>query len=156
MKEKLTKVFIVVVACVACVLLNCGLIWLGYPGLMLSTIIMIAALLAYCMGTDFDHIPIASRATLMVAMGFQYVFAIWFPEVWIVCASCLVMIILLLAYRNYNLTEYTAFLVLYIITWDIAFYLMGDPVLEWVDAVLAVSALACCGIWIYHGKTLKA
>lgn len=151
MKKMLSNIGAVLFAFACCVLLNCGLIWLGVLGFAVSMVLIIFFVAGY-LGLSYSSTPIWQRGVLLAAVALLYTYTIWYPEIWIAGLSGAVIIACLLKQKDYVLTEYTSTLILYFVTWDVAFYIIGDPVLEWVDAVLAVTALVCSGIWIYHAK----
>lgn len=131
------------------VLLNCALIWTGYFGFAISLVLAIFAI-AGILGLDNTKATQMSKLWFMIATAAMYIYTIWFPEVWIATIAGAAIIGGLWKSKDLEIVGYVSALVLYILTCDIAFYLMGDPVLEWVDAVLALTAFACCGIWIYR------
>ena len=152
--EMFKNIAIVVLVFARCVLVNCGLIWLGIIGLALSLCVISFSIAGY-IGMKGTSAQWFERLYLALSVATLYVSSIWYMEGMVAFIFGMATIIILLLKKDYILSQYTGILVLYFVTWDIAFYLMGDPVLGWVDVVLALVALACSGIWIYHAITLK-
>lgn len=155
MKEMLKNIGVVLFACACCVLLNCFLIWLGYLGFAISMVLVIFAIAGY-LGLTESSISPFNRFLLGGVVAVMYLYTIWYPYIEVIAVAGVAIIVALWLAKDYIITEYTGALLLYFVTWDIAFYIMGDPILDWVDAVLATTALVCSGIWIYHAKTLPA
>lgn len=148
------NIFIGLVAFAACVGFNCALIWSGYFGFAVSLMIALIAVLGI-LAQDNAKENMLGRVILAIAVAFLYLYTVWFPEVWITILATVAIVGILWLAKDYSATEYVSLLTAYFLAVDIAFYLMGDPVLEWVDAVLFAAVLACSGLWIYHTKTLK-
>ena len=149
MKQTFKSILLGLIVFALGVLLNCALIWMGYFGfaiLMVLTIFAIAGLI----GLDNTQASKMNKLWFVIATAALYLYTIWFPEVWIAAIAGAAIIGGLWKSKDLEIVEYVSTLVLYILTCDIAFYLMGDPILEWVDAVLTATALACCGILIYR------
>lgn len=136
------------------VLLNCALIWMGYLGFGISMLLVVFAV-AGIIGLNDSEATKLSKLWFVVATALLYIYTVWFPEVWVTAIAGAAIIGGLLKNKDFEITEYVGAVVLYILTCDLAFYIMGDPVLEWVDAVLVATALACCGIWAYRENTPK-
>ena len=132
-------------------LLNCGLVMMGTVGLFTAlgvTAVLCLWSLSFNFGVALD------RCLLAIAVAFLYISSIWFPEVSVVllCGAALVME--LMRFPRQDLALYLTVMVLYILSSDIAFYVMGDPVLEWSDAalVLTVVAVSTASLYIDYKK----
>ncbi len=152
MKTTFLNIVKTLFACVCAVVLNCVLIWMGVIGFATSTVLVVFAIAGY-LGLDNTSASVEWRSLLCGLVALLYFYTIWQPEFWITVLSGAAIVAVLLKKKDYVITKYTGIITLYIVTWNIAFYIMGDTVLEWGDAVLVVTTLACCGIWIYHDKT---
>lgn len=154
MKQTFKGILLGLVVFVLSVLLNCALIWIGYIGFIISLLLVVFAV-AGIIGLNDSDATKMSKLWFVIATALLYLYTIWFPEVWVTAITGAAIIGGLMLTKDLEITEYISALVLYILTCDLAFYIMGDPVLEWVDAVLVATALACCGIWAYRENTPK-
>ncbi len=147
MKSTLTSILWVLIAFVGAVLLNCGLIYLGYLGLILSCALIFVLLFYFIVEGDLSVI---TRILLAACIGILYVHTIWYPDVTIAAIMGLAVSFNLLTIQNEKLSMRTSLMMWYFVSWNVAFYIMGDPVLEWADAVLALTAVICSGLWLYQ------
>lgn len=153
MKQTLLNVVTVLGIFAVGVLFNCGLIYLGFMGLVTACMILVIGA-AGLVWEDSIKTPLLVRWLLLLAIALMYIYTIWCPETWVVAISGMTILLSIIAAKDYPLTEYVSVFVLYILAWDVAFYVMGDPILDFVDAELLVLTLGCMGVWWYHHKAL--
>ncbi len=135
-----------VVLLVFATLLNCGLIMMGTPGLFMTLALMAAlCLLSY----SYDFGLALDRCLLAIAVACFYISSIWFPELLAVLVCGAALVVELLRFPRQDLAQYLSVVVLYVLSADIAFYVMGDPVLEWSDAVLVLTAVVISIMSLY-------
>ena len=145
------NIAIVVLVFALCVLVNCGLIYLGIFGFAASTTLILFSV-AGIMSLENHQGQWPWKLWLIFAVCCLYVYTIWFPEWWVATLAGAAIVGRLLYNKDQTVTEYISLVVLYLLAYDISFYVMGDPILEWADAALAVTAFACAYIWGYRTK----
>ncbi len=142
----LRKALLGVVLLVFATLLNCGLIMMGTPGLFL-TLALMAALCLWSYSFDFGFA--LDRCLLAIAVACFYISSIWYPDLLAVLVSGAALAVELLRFPRRDLALYLSVAVLYVLSADIAFYFMGDPVLEWSDAALVLTAVVIPVMGLY-------
>ena len=111
------------------------------------TLLLIAALCLWSFSFNVGR-PL-DRCLLAIAVACFYISSIWYPNVLAVLVCGFALAVDLLRWKDRELAIYITTVVLYTLALDLAFYFMGDPVLEWSDAALVLTAVVCPAISIY-------
>ncbi len=100
-------------------------------------------------------VRIYSRVLFVYTSSKKNAHTIWYPVVTIAAVMGLAIACNLVILENEKMSMRTSLFMWYFVSWNVASYIMGDPVPKRTDAVLVLTAVFCSGSWLYEKAQIE-